>query len=365
MKKILIFHPYLAPYRIDLYNRLSESFNVKVILTGSEKELKTLGFDLKYVNRQANFDYKYFNSGFYLGRHLFSLVYLREIKKFKPNIVLAHELGINTLLSILGSFFFSYNLWVTIDDSPTMLQNIGGFRKKMLNKVVKSVDKMLVVHPVVEKILREMYGNEISKFNYFPIIQDDTKLIKKFEDASIEASDLIKEYQLESRQVVLFVGRLESVKCPNLLLEAFKKLNEQNTVLVFIGNGSLFDLLKEDVVNSKLEERVLFRGRLTGKELYAWYKIANVFVLPSKFEPFGAVVNEALVAGCYVLVSDRVGANSLVDESNGYIFKSGDLKDLIFGLSTLLKIKKNNNMNKMNISFNDYVKVFDNYFTRV
>jgi glycosyltransferase involved in cell wall biosynthesis len=359
MKKILIFHPYLAPYRIDLYNRFSENFKVKVILTGSEKELQTLGFDLDYVNKQANFDYKYVENGFYLGRHLISLVYLREIKNFKPNIALTHELGINTLLSIFGRIFFSYKLWVTIDDSPTMLQNIAGFRKKLLNKVVKSVDKILVVHPIVEKMLHEMYGNNISKFNYFPIIQDETKLIKKFEDASIEVSDLMQKYQLENKQVVLFVGRLESVKCPNLLLEAFKELNEQNTVLVFIGNGSLFNLLKEDVVNSKLEERVLFRGRLTGKELYAWYKIANVFVLPSKFEPFGAVVNEALVAGCFALVSDRVGANSLVNEFNGYVFKSEDQKDLRYGLKSLLKRKQSIKKNKMPICFRDYVKIFD------
>ena len=62
-KKILIFHPCLAPYRIDLYNRLAERYDIKVGLFGSEEALAGLGFDVAYVNSQAQFDYRYYRGG--------------------------------------------------------------------------------------------------------------------------------------------------------------------------------------------------------------------------------------------------------------------------------------------------------------
>ena len=54
-RKILIFHPYLATYRIDIYNRLSRDYNIEVLLTGSRLELRTLGFNLDKVNQNAKF----------------------------------------------------------------------------------------------------------------------------------------------------------------------------------------------------------------------------------------------------------------------------------------------------------------------
>ena len=71
-KKLLIFHPYLAPYRIDLYNKLSETFQTRALLTASNLVKKKIGFNLDYVNKLATFDYSYTNNGFYLGNHLIS-----------------------------------------------------------------------------------------------------------------------------------------------------------------------------------------------------------------------------------------------------------------------------------------------------
>jgi glycosyltransferase involved in cell wall biosynthesis len=60
------------------------------------------------------------------------------------------------------------------------------------------------------------------------------------------------------------------------------------------------------------------------------YRLANVFVLPSKSETWGLSVNEALASGIPVLVSDRCGcaADLVVDGVNGFIFKSNDLYSL-------------------------------------
>src|SRR6478735_3999622 len=100
-KKILVFHSYLAPYRIDLYNTLAKDFEVHVLLTASDAEKETLGFNLNHVNEQAIFTYKYVNNGAYIGRHLISTVFYKAIRDIRPDFVIAHELGFNTLMSII------------------------------------------------------------------------------------------------------------------------------------------------------------------------------------------------------------------------------------------------------------------------
>ena len=109
-KKLLIFHPYLATYRIDLYNALSKALKTQVLLTGGKKELAELGFDLQEVNHQAGFSHQYYSKGLYFGRHLISFIYYKVIKKFKPNIIMAHELGINTLFAIVFKSWFKYKI---------------------------------------------------------------------------------------------------------------------------------------------------------------------------------------------------------------------------------------------------------------
>lgn len=364
MKKILIFHPYLAPYRLDLYNRLAERFLLKVILTGSAKERATLGFDLDYVNGNASFDFEYVDKGYYLGRHLISRVYGKVIRSFKPDIVIAHELGINTIVSILLKSIFEYKLFVTIDDSPEMIRSYGKVRGLLQKLVVKNSDVLLVVHPGVKDYLDEKFSNSKCDFTYFPIIQDEAQLTKKMELAKLGVSSIKEKYGIGNKKIVLFVGRLEPVKCPEQLLQAFVNVADNESVLVFVGDGSLRGDLEAVVRNENLQQNVIFTGRLTGDELYAWYLIAHLFVLPSMFEPFGAVVNEALVAGCKVLVSDKVGANCLVNESNGVVFKAQDEGLLSNGLKELLDevdievYDTEMRQNKMPISFNDFINIF-------
>jgi len=73
-------------------------------------------------------------------------------------------------------------------------------------------------------------------------------------------------------------------------------------------------------------ERVRFLGFANQSQLPAVYRASDLLVLPSEYEPFGVVVNEAMLCGCAVAVSDRVGAGyDLVRPGEtGFIFPCGD-----------------------------------------
>ncbi len=363
-KNILIFHPYLAPYRIDLYNRLSEDFNLHVLLTGKQKEIDTLAFDLKNINSKSRFNFCYYSKGLYLGRHLISFIYYKEFKRFKPDIVLTHELGFNTFFSLLAKSKFSFKQFTTIDDSPNMIQKQSILRGFLQKTVVRHIDGMLVVNPKVQRNLYKLYNYyQKDKFHYLPIVQDDKCFIKNICESKGLPTHLMDKYKLYDKKIILYVGRLEEIKCPDLLLKAFSKINNKDCFLVIIGGGSLHSQLEKSINNSIFKNNILLTGKLSGTSLYSWYNLAHIFVLPSKFEPFGAVVNEALIAGCFVIASDVVGSSCLINKNNGILFKNEDLVDLCEKLEySLDKVPfKKIVQSKMEKSFNDYYEDLKEY----
>lgn len=363
MKKLLIFHACLPSYRIDLFNNLSKDFKVKAVLYGKKENLEKLAFDYKAILHKANFEYVIYDSGLYIGNnHLISTIYYNEINQFKPDLVFCQELGINTLAAITLKKKYNYKILINCDDSPAMLQSYSRPRRLLRNYVYKNVDGILVVHTKVEEELKKLFPE--NKFLYVPIIQDETIFHKNLTNSIAIEEKYIQKYSLKNQIIFLYVGRLETVKQPNFLLEAYHKANIHNSRLVIVGDGTLYATLKEYINKNHLEKQVLLTGSLYDKELYAWFGLADYFILPSKFEPFGAVVNEALIAGCKVIVSNKVGANTLINQNNGEVFCYNDMEAL---QHLLIKYsnnnKKNRNKNLMPFSFNtmyNKLKVFLN-----
>ena len=125
----------------------------------------------------------------------------------------------------------------------------------------------------------------------------------------------------------MFVGRLVALKNVASIIRSFSVIDQQKNKLVIVGDGPEMNHLKK--MAEELGTDVLFTGRLEGEALNVWYDLADTLVLASYREPFGAVTNEALLAGCYVLVSNRAGSACLVEEGvNGYTFSPTNEQEL-------------------------------------
>ncbi len=130
--------------------------------------------------------------------------------------------------------------------------------------------------------------------------------------------------------VALFCAKLQRWKGPLDLLEAFARANVPNSYLVYAGDGPERRNLESKATELGLADRVRFLGFVNQSQLPASYSAADLFVLPSLFEPFGLVVNEAMLCGLPVAVSDRVGAkfDLVLPDENGYVFPAGDVDAL-------------------------------------
>jgi glycosyltransferase involved in cell wall biosynthesis len=130
--------------------------------------------------------------------------------------------------------------------------------------------------------------------------------------------------------VVLYCAKLQPWKRPRDVLHAFVRAGLPNSYLVFAGDGALRAALESEVVSLKISDRVRFLGFVNQSQLPETYAASDIFVLASEYEPFGVVVNEAMLCGCPVIVSDRVGAKfDLVREGEtGFVFPMGDVNAL-------------------------------------
>jgi len=139
--------------------------------------------------------------------------------------------------------------------------------------------------------------------------------------------------------VILFCAKLQPWKRPTDLLRAFAKANLSNALLVFAGDGSLRQQLETEAAALGVNSRVRFLGFVNQSQLPAVYTSADVMVLPSDYEPFAVVVNEAMCCGCPVIASDRVGAarDLIAPVCSEFIFPCGDIDTLAMLLSKIAR----------------------------
>ena len=148
------------------------------------------------------------------------------------------------------------------------------------------------------------------------------------------------EWHVESgKRIVLFVGRLVSMKRLDDLLEALCLLMKAGLDIqgVIVGDGPLRPVLEEHARKSGID--ITFAGFRNQSQLPALYKLADVLVLPSGGgETWGLVVNESLACGTPVVVSDSAGcsADLAADGSTGEVFPTGNVEALAAALSRVL-----------------------------
>lgn len=134
--------------------------------------------------------------------------------------------------------------------------------------------------------------------------------------------------------LVLAVGRLAPEKGIDLLLAAAQRLEAAGVALqvAVVGAGP-----EDEALRAAAPASVRFTGALDRDELVPWYAAADAFVLPSRSEQWGMVLNEAAAAALPIVASDAAGAAwSLVDDGeSGFRVPSGDAPALERALATL------------------------------
>ena len=136
---------------------------------------------------------------------------------------------------------------------------------------------------------------------------------------------------------LVFAGQLTKRKGLDILLRAMANLKSQNVTLQVAGDGPERRRLEGLSELLGLSSKVTWLGKVRNENVKDLLAASTIAVLPSRFDGWGVIVNEALVAGIPVVVSDAVGARSVViSDDVGLTFRSGSAQSLASALDALL-----------------------------
>jgi glycosyltransferase involved in cell wall biosynthesis len=168
--------------------------------------------------------------------------------------------------------------------------------------------------------------NEIDQFQAYGVESDRVSIIPNginVADFQVNDSDgFRRKYGLRDNPFIMFIGRLNTIKGPELLLQAF--LNQKDRLkdfhLVFVGpDGGMLSKLKEMVAKLGVDDRVHFLGYLGGADKSRAYHAADLLIIPSRQEAMSIVVLEAGITGTPVLLTDQCGFNEVIGIGGGQV----------------------------------------------
>ncbi len=352
MKKLAIIttHPiqYYAPVFKLLHQR--QQMAIKVFYTWGENAVKK--YDPGF-NKEIEWDiplldgYPYewvVNTSKNVGSHYFNGIMnprlIDQINEWQPDALLVYGWGYRSHLKVLRHFKNKIPVFFRGDSTllDYMPRSKSILRTALLKWVYRNVDHAFYVG-LNNKAYFKKYGLKDEQLTFAPHAIDNDRFagLRKTESDALRYKAGIPADAI----LVLFAGKLEEKKAPSLLLDAFLQLKQVNLHLLFVGNGQLEQQLKETAAgNANIHFMDFFNQSL----MPVVYQACDLFCLPAKGpgETWGLAVNEAMACGKAILVSDKVGcaADLVSDNSNGYVFKAGDITDLILKLKKLTENKE-------------------------
>lgn len=242
-----------------------------------------------------------------------------------------------------------FNPYISELGPPSIL---GVFYRNTFGKLLMSSDVVVIISDYEKKVISD-WGYTPKRYEKVPpgVDTEEIKNVKR---------NIFKERGIKGK-VILYAGRLDNNKGVDVLVKAYKLIQEKNRDLnlVIAGPdfGSLEDLKKLAGMLG-VREKVAFLNDLNREELLSAYKNSHIFAFPTRYEAFGIVMIEAIACGLPV-VATRCSAVPYVlnENSEALMFKKDDHAELA---KKIIEIDENNGL-RNNLVKNGQKRVNDDY----
>jgi glycosyltransferase involved in cell wall biosynthesis len=350
-KKLAIISTHPIQYNAPVFRMLAQRNNIliKVFYTWGSKVLdkkfdpgfgKEIEWDIPLLD---GYDYSFVsNISKKPGSHHFNGIdnptLNKEIEDWGANAILVFGWSFKSHLNVMRHFKGKKKIIFrgdsTLLDEATVFSVKKTFRYFFLKWLYRYIDIALYVGSA-NKAYYLKYGLSNEQLFFAPHAIDNARFINQVNDNKEKTIRTKKELGIPGDAIVfLFAGKFVAKKNPVMLLDAFVKLDKDNTHLLLVGNGVQEEDIKMRVASQKEEllkrvHMLPFQNQSTMPDIYS---MADVFCLISQGpgETWGLAVNEAMACSKAILVSNKCGcANDLIkDAENGYIIKSNNADDL-------------------------------------
>ncbi len=365
-KRLAIITSHPVQYNAPLFQLLEKRHNIKikVFYTWGEKVLqekydpgfgKNIQWDIPLLD---GYEYEFVQNiskdpGSDHFKGIDNPFLIDSIKKWNADAVLVYGWSFKSHLKVLR--YFHGRMPVFFRGDSTLVGGRNYIKNKLktifLKWVYTHVDKALYVGTRNKDYYLE-YGMKREQLIFCPHAIDNKRFMEDidYSDKAAECKTALNIPLLSTG--FLYAGKLDDNKNVRLLLETFVKVSGNN-YLVIAGNGTFEKEFKESFASYR---NIYFLPFQNQQMMPVLYRMADVFVLPSKTETWGLGINEAMACGRALLVSDSCGAaTDLVREGiNGYSFQSGNAEDLGSKIFSLTKQK--NDLRNMGTSSSATIK---------
>ena len=273
---------------------------------------------------------------------------IRAIKKIKKwNLDVIHtqtEFAIGTFARVLGKqldipIVHTYHTMYEDYIHYVTKGYFDGISKKIIEYITKfycdkTIEELIVPTKKTYDLFKEKY-----KYDRNVHIIPTGIEIERFYKEKLKKEKILnlkKKLGLENDNVILYLGRISCEKRIDFLIKnqanLIKKID--NCKLLIVGDGPEMEEYKRLVSNLKLEDNIIFTGKVPWNEVPYYYAVADVFATNSDFETQGLTVIEAMAAGLPVVaLDDDAFRNVVIDGLTGYLFKNKkDYSNVMFKL---------------------------------
>ena len=332
--KVFLLHSEISPYRLPLFEELSKKVDLQVCFCQSKSKKRlwdssTNGYSfkrnvLKFINvGQLIVNYSLPFEITYSGYHVYIIDDDPRLTFSKLFVFLVAKLFRKPIVVWTGAIEEGYY--------DKMNQLINRHLLSPLRRVVYNYSNAFV--PYSSKTMEFLIKNGVPKKKIRNGISQT--IGKKDLNGEVDPSQqkrLKQKLGIKDKKIILFVGYLTGRKGVTELVEAFKQMNRNDAALVIAGAGKDLARLRKAVTGVK---NIYFPGYVSGAKKATYYAAADIFVMPTFADPWGLVINEAMMFGLPIITTTAAGASELV-QGNGVIIEPGNSKALTQALEYLL-----------------------------
>jgi glycosyltransferase involved in cell wall biosynthesis len=332
-KTVHLYHNVVAPYRLPIFNRLAESYDLTVHFA-KEREAG------RKWDTNITEDFKYnFLPSLNLGPFCLLFTVPLQMLRDRPDVHL-HGESHQTVMAILSSIIITrlvggdivlWTEWVDTKASKSNYHHTGlsllvslvtDFMYRLLRPLIYREANMLVAYS--EKSHRFLRKRDVP----------EEKIVTGHQvmPRSCLSTQQV-EYTNDNKDTTtyLFIGYLERRKGLDTLLDAWTYLDCPNAELIIAGSGPERDRLEESD-----DKTVNWVGYVDEDKKAKLLREADIFVLPTRHDPWGLVVNEALAYDTPVVTTEAAGASELLRNSDaGRVIEPDDATALASAMADL------------------------------
>lgn len=318
MKKVLYVTNLPAPYKVSFFDLLSRKIDLTVVY---EREKASNRDEEWKSNLNRNYKEIYIKGKEIGVESSFSFGIINILKKNKYDLIMMNGYSSPTCILAIA-YMVAHRIKYTIV-CDGMLPKSDTITKKMLKTfMIKNAMNCLSSGHVTDmQLLR--YGAERKNIYRYPF--------GSLRETDVSMSEHDKSYYrsligCNSSKVILFVGQFIERKGVDILFEALDSINDDFTLYMIGGSKEQAKLFK-----GYDNKHIVYCGFKSFKELSAYYKAADIFVLPTREDIWGLVINEAMMHGLPVITTKCCGAGlEMITQDSGYIInKSDELSQII------------------------------------